>query len=171
MRAAPPISRKSAIQFVVFFGVVSLFADMTYEGARSINGPFLAFLGASATVVGLVAGLGELLGYTLRLVTGYLSDKTGRYWLFTFGGYALNLLAVPALTLAGQWPVAALLMITERVGKAIRSPARDAMLSHATGTLGHGWGFGLHEALDQIGAVSGPLLMAVAMSYNGDLQQ
>jgi MFS family permease len=155
---------RSAFRFVVLLGIVSLFADMTYEGARSITGPYLGVLGASGLVVGLVAGLGELIGYALRLASGYLADRTARYWTITLAGYALNLFAVPLLALAGRWEVAAALMIAERMGKAIRTPARDAMLSHATAEIGHGWGFGLHEALDQIGAVLGPLLVAAVLA-------
>jgi len=159
-----------ALKFVVLLGMVSLFADMTYEGARSITGPYLAVLGASATVVGIVAGFGELIGYGLRLVSGYLSDRTGRYWAITLVGYAVNMLAVPLLALAGNWPLAALLLIAERTGKAIRTPARDAMLSHATNELGRGWGFGLHEAMDQIGAVLGPLIVAAVLYLRGGYQ-
>jgi MFS family permease len=164
------ISAKSALMFVVLLGFVSLFADVTYEGARGITGPFLAILGANAAVVGLVAGLGELAGYALRLVTGYLADKTQRYWGLTIVGYGVNLFAVPLLALAGRWEVAAALMIIERVGKAIRAPARDAILSHATHKIGRGWGFGLHEFMDQIGAVSGPLIVAAAIYYKNDYQ-
>ena len=159
------VSKANALKFIVLLGVVSLFADITYEGARSINGPYLALLGASATTVGIVAGLGELIGYSLRLVSGYISDKIGRYWAITLLGYAINMLAVPALALAGRWEIAAMLMIMERVGKAIRTPARDAMLSHATKEIGRGKGFGLHEALDQIGAVLGPLIVAGVLYY------
>ena len=158
---------RRALKFVVLLGVVSLFADMTYEGARSITGPFLALLGASGAVVGFVAGFGELVGYGLRLVSGYLADRTGRYWGITLFGYGLNLLAVPALALAGRWEVAALLMILERTGKAMRNPPRDVMLSHATSRIGRGWGFGLHEALDQIGAVLGPLIAAGVLALHG----
>jgi MFS family permease len=154
------ISNKTALKFVILLGVVSLFADMTYEGARSITGPFLAVLGASGTIVGIVAGFGELIGYGLRLVSGYISDRTGKYWTVTLIGYFINLLAVPLLALAGRWEIAALLMIAERMGKAIRNPSRDAMLSHATQRIGRGWGFGLHEAMDQIGAILGPLIVA-----------
>jgi MFS family permease len=136
---------------------------MTYEGARSITGPYLGVLGASGLTVGLVAGLGELIGYALRLASGYVADRTARYWAVTLAGYTLNLLAVPLLALAGRWEVAAALMIAERVGKAIRTPARDAMLSHATTEVGHGRGFGLHEALDQAGAVLGPLMVAAVL--------
>jgi MFS family permease len=160
--------------FIVLLGIVSLFADMTYEGARSITGPYLGALGASGLAVGLVAGLGELIGYALRLVSGYVADRTARYWALTLVGYSLNLLAVPLLALAGRWEAAAALMIAERVGKAIRTPARDAMLSHATSEVGHGWGFGLHEALDQAGAVLGPLLLgavlAAGLSYRASFR-
>jgi len=159
--------KRRALVFVVLLGVVSLFADMTYEGARSITGPFLAILGASGAVVGFVAGFGELVGYGLRLVSGYLADRTGRYWGITLFGYSLNLLAVPALALAGRWEVAALLMIAERTGKAMRNPPRDVILSHATSRIGRGWGFGLHEALDQVGAVLGPLVAAAVLSAHG----
>jgi len=164
------VAKGTALKFVVLLGVVSLFADMTYEGARSITGPYLAVLGASATVVGLVAGFGELIGYGLRLVSGYLSDRTGRYWAITLVGYAVNMLAVPLLALAGNWEIAALLIVAERTGKAIRTPARDAMLSHATSEIGRGWGFGLHEAMDQIGAVLGPLIVAAVLYVRGDYQ-
>lgn len=158
-----PLSKGNAVKFVLLLGVVSLFADVTYEGARSVTGPFLQTLGANGTTVGIVAGLGELLGYGLRILSGYWADRTGRYWAFTMTGYALNLLAVPLLALAGFWQVAALLIIAERTGKAIRTPARDAMLSYATHQTGRGWGFGLHEAMDQIGAVTGPLFVAGAI--------
>lgn len=164
------ISKGSAIKFVILLGFVSLFADITYEGARSISGQYLAILGASGFVVGTVAGLGELIGYGFRLVFGYISDKTGKYWLFTFIGYAVNLLAVPLLALAGNWPLAASLMILERFGKAIRSPAKDAMLSYAAKTTGRGWGFGLHEAMDQIGAITGPLIVSLVLYYQGSYQ-
>lgn len=168
LRAGGTIGKGSALRFVVLIGITSLLADMTYEGARSINGPFLALLGASGTVVGLVAGSGELVGYFLRLVSGVISDKTGRYWTITLLGYAINLLSVPLLALAGRWELAALLMIAERVGKAIRVPARDAMLSYATMEMGRGWGFALHEALDQIGAVLGPAIVAAIFALRGE---
>jgi hypothetical protein len=114
-------------------------------------------LGASATVVGFIAGFGELMGYTIRLASGIIADKTKQYWTITFIGYFINLLAVPALALAGSWQMAAVLMILERTGRAIRNPSRDVMLSHASSSIGHGKAFGVHEALDQIGAVMGPL--------------
>ncbi|MDR7402816.1 MAG: MFS transporter [Armatimonadota bacterium] len=156
-----------ALRFIVLLGVVSLAADMTYEGARSVIGPFLGVLGAGAVVVATTSGLGELAGYGLRAVSGYLSDRTGRYWAVTGVGYAVNLLAVPLLALAGRWEVAAGLIVAERIGKAVRTPARDAMLSHAAAAVGRGWGFGLHEALDQVGAVAGPLLVAAILAAGG----
>jgi hypothetical protein len=125
-----------AFRFVLIIGIVNLFADMAYEGGRSITGPFLGSLGASATIIGVVAGLGEFLGYSLRSVSGYFADKTQRYWIATFLGYAVNVLAVPALALAGNWPLAAVLIIAERTGRAIRKPAVDTMLSYAGKTIG-----------------------------------
>jgi len=157
------LENRSAMTFVVLVGVVSLFADMTYEGGRSVIGPYLATLGASGMAVGFAAGFGELVGYGLRLFSGALADRTKRYWLLTFLGYGINLLAVPLLALAGHWNAAVGLSIAERLGKAIRTPPRDAMLSHATQSLGRGWGFGLHEAMDQTGATLGPLLMALVL--------
>jgi MFS family permease len=139
---------------------------MTYEGARSITGPYLAVLGASGAAVGIIVGLGELIGYSVRVISGYLSDKTGRYWLITFTGYIINLFAVPLLAIAGTWQIAALLIILERFGRAIRIPARDAMLSYATKHTGRGWGFGVHEAFDQIGAVGGPLIIAAVLFFH-----
>jgi len=163
-------SQRSAMMFIILMGIVSLFADMTHEGARSITGPFMALLGANATVVGFVAGFGELVGYVLRLPAGYIADRTGRYWTVTIIGYVINMAAVPLLALAGRWEVAAFLIILERAGKAIRNPARDAMLSHATLEVGRGWGFGLHEAMDQIGAMLGPLIVAGVLYFRGTYQ-
>ena len=162
------LPKPSALKLVLLLGIVSLFADMTYEGARSITGPYLAILGAGATAVGVVSGFGELIGYGLRLISGYLTDRTGRYWAITLVGYTVNLVAVPLLALAGSWQVAGLLIMTERVGKAMRVPARDAILSHATHEMGRGWGFGLHEAMDQVGAMLGPLAVAVILYFRGD---
>ncbi len=162
------MKRRHAVIFILLFGMVSLLADVTYEGARSITGPYLALLGAGAGIVGAVAGAGELIGYSLRFVFGYLADRTRRYWVLTIVGYALNLLAVPLLALAGSWQVAALLIVLERTGKAIRTPARDTLLSHATEQTGHGWGFGLHEAMDQIGALLGPLVVAGILARMGN---
>lgn len=167
---AQPTGR-SGLRFIVLLGLVSLFADMTYESARSVTGPYLAILGASATVVGIVAGFGELVGYAVRLISGYVSDRTGRYWPITIFGYAINLFAVPALALAGRWEVAVLLIVAERMGKAIRSPARDAMLSHASSQTGLGWGFGLHEAMDQVGAITGPLVLSAVLALDYGYRQ
>lgn len=161
------IRRKNAFRLIVLMGMVSLFADVTYEGARSITGPYLSLLGASAAAVGFVGGLGELFGYGLRLFSGYLADRTGRHWLIAILGYVVNLLAVPLLALAGRWEVAALLIVAERLGKAIRAPSRDAILSHASRQVGSGVGFGLHETLDQIGALTGPLVVAGVLYLRG----
>ncbi|HQR19774.1 MAG TPA: MFS transporter [Burkholderiaceae bacterium] len=165
---AESAERRSALRLVIVLGIVSLFADMTYEGARSINGSYLAVLGATGTVVGIVAGGGELIGYALRFWSGRLVDRTQRYWPILFIGFAVNLLAVPALALTGHWQAAAALMVLERVGKAIRTPARDVMLSYATTHTGRGWGFGLHEAMDQAGATIGPLIIAAVLAWRGD---
>ncbi len=162
-----PSTAATALTFVLLIGVVNLFADFTYEGGRSIMGPFLETLGASAFIVGVVAGLGELLGYSLRSVSGFLADKTHRYWIVTFVGYSINMLAVPALALAGIWPVAAALMIAERTGRAIRRPAVESMLSSTAPMLGSGWVFGLNETLDQAGATIGPLIVALVLFLKG----
>ncbi len=161
---------KAALQFVLLVGIVNLFADLTYEGGRGITGEFLEALGASATAVGFIAGFGELIGFGLRSVSGYFADRTARYWLLTFIGYAVNMLAVPALALAGNWPAAAVLIVAERTGRAIRKPAVDSMLSHAGESIGAGWVFGLNEALDQAGATIGPLVVALVLFLHGTYQ-
>jgi len=156
--------RAVALRFIVCLGVVSLFADMTYEGAYSIIGPFLKDLGANATQVGIIAGLGEMIAASLRYFSGKLVDRTRAYWGVAIFGYVLNLVVVPAMAFAGNWQMAALLVVMERTGKSLRGPARDVLLSEATGKVGHGWGFGLHAAMDQTGAVLGPLLMVAAVA-------
>src|SRR5919197_4352920 len=158
---------RSALHFVVIVGIANFFADFTYEGARGIIGPFLGSLGASAAIVGFVAGLGELMGYGLRSVSGYFADKSHRHWAFAFFGYAINMLAVPTLALTRQWPLAASLVVSERIGRGIRKPTVEAMLSYAGKSIGAGWVFGLNEALDQAGATIGPLLMALILYLHG----
>jgi predicted MFS family arabinose efflux permease len=161
-------TRKSnALKFVVSVGILSFFADFTYEGSRSILGPYLATLGASAAAVAIVTGFGELLGYGLRLVSGRLADSTRQFWPITIAGYVVQMAAVPLLALAGSWKMAAVLIVLERVGKATRNPPRDVMLSHAGSEIGRGWAFGLHEALDQFGALFGPLLVAALLARQG----
>jgi len=159
--------RRRAHRFVVAMGIVAMFGDLTYEGARSISGPYLAMLGASATAVGLVAGLGELVGYAMRVVVGWLADRTRAHWPLVALGYGINLVAVPALALTERWELAALLVVLERLGKAIRSPSKSTLLAGAAVHLGEGKAFGLEEALDQIGAVGGPLVVAGVMALRG----
>ena len=159
---------------VVGFGVVSLAADMVYEGARSVTGPLLASLGASAVLVGLVSGAGEATALLLRLVFGSWADRSGNYWTLTFAGYALTAICVPALAitpfLAGAGlALACVLILGERLGKAVRSPAKTALLAHAAGAVGLGRGFGVHQALDQIGAVAGPLVVAAVTAAAGTI--
>ena len=158
----------SAWRFVVWFGIVAMFADIVYEGARSITGPLLASLGASALVVGVVTGVGEAAALLLRLVSGPLTDRTGRFWAWTLAGYALTVVSVPLLGLASALWVASGLVIAERVGKAVRSPAKDTLLSHATAVTGRGRGFAVHEALDQVGALTGPLAVAGVLAVTGN---
>jgi predicted MFS family arabinose efflux permease len=153
----------AALKFVLLVGVMSFFADFTYEGSRSIIGQYLKVLGAGALAISAVTGFGELVGYGLRLVSGRLADRTQRYWPMTIGGYALQMAVVPLLALAGNWQVAAVLIVLERAGKATRNPPRDAMLSHAAKDIGYGRAFGLHEALDQFGAMFGPLAVVLVL--------
>jgi MFS family permease len=156
----PSVDRKAAYRFIVCLGVVSLFADMTYEGAYSGIGPFLNQLGVSAALVGIISGFGEMLAASLRYFSGKLADRTRAYWPIVIAGYALNLIAIPALAFVHSWQAAAVLIAIERMGKAIRGPARDVLLSEATEVVGHGKGFGIHAALDQTGAIIGPLIVA-----------
>jgi len=153
-----------AVKFVVMVGAMSFFADFTYEGSRSITGPYLGLLGAGAFTISVVSGAGEFIGYNVRLLSGRGADRTGRYWPITIFGYILQMSVVPLLALAGNWQVAAVLIIAERIGKGIRNPPRDAMLSHAARDIGYGRAFGVHEALDQFGALFGPLLVALVLA-------
>ena len=159
----------SAWRFVTTFGVISLLADIVYEGARSITSPLLASLGATAVVVGVVTGVGEAAALLLRVVSGPLTDRTGRFWTWAIAGYFLTVITVPLLGVVGVLWAAAALVIAERVGKAVRSPAKDTLLSHATAVTGRGRGFAVHEAMDQIGAFAGPLAVAAMLVvFGGD---
>ncbi|HTW33893.1 MAG TPA: MFS transporter [Rhizomicrobium sp.] len=160
--------KRSGLAFIVAFGIVSLWADMAYEGMRAISGPFLGTLGASGAIVGAVAGVGELFGYLLRLGSGRLAERTGAYWPIALAGYTIQMAAVPALALAGTWWAAAIFIVVERSGKALRNPAANTMMSRAGEHIGQGWAFGLHEALDQTGALSGPLIAALVLALHHD---
>ncbi|MDE2462758.1 MAG: MFS transporter [Alphaproteobacteria bacterium] len=155
------------IHFVLAFGVVSMFADMVYEGARAITGPYLATFGTSAAMVGFITGLGEAVALVFRIGTGRLSDRTHRYWALSISGYAITVIAVPLIALSQTFWQAAGLIVTERFGKAVRTPARDTMLAQAGTNLGRGWTFAVHEALDQVGAIIGPLIVAFMIALSG----
>ena len=163
--------RKSAFRFIVALGFVSLFADMTYEGAHSVIGPLLKDLGATGTQVGIIMGLGEMIAASLRYFSGRLADRTRAYWTITTLGYFLNLIVIPGLAFAGSWQVVALLVVAERTGKSLRGPARDVLLSEATEVVGHGKGFGLHAAMDQTGAVVGPVFVAISVARTHHFNQ
>jgi MFS family permease len=154
---------KKAMLLVLLLGIVSMAGDIVYEGARAVSGPFLYSLGATAAAVGFVSGFGELAGYGFRLLSGHLVDKTARYWLLVFLGYGM-IVAIPFLAFARHWQLAAVLLILERTGKAIRAPSREVIISSAGSTMGRGWAFGLHEAMDQVGAVVGPLIFTAAVA-------
>lgn len=159
-----------AMTFIILFGIVSLFSDMTHEGASSIRGAYLALLGASAGIIGFISGLGELIGYSMRYVFGKITDRTKKYWPMVIFGYILDILAVPALALVGEkgWIAAALLLVIQRMGKAIKKPAKDTIMSFAASQEGVGKSFGIQEMLDQIGAFLGPVFLYLVMLFKTD---
>ena len=156
-----------AMLFIILFGIVSLFSDMTHEGASSIRGIYLSLLGASAGTIGFFSGLGELIGYSMRYVFGTITDRTKKYWPMTIFGYILDVLAVPALALVGDngWIAACILLVVQRMGKAIKKPAKDAIMSFAASQEGVGKSFGIQELLDQIGAFLGPVFLYLVMLF------
>jgi MFS family permease len=154
------------MMLILLLGAVSLCGDIVYEGARAVTGPFLYSLGATAAVVGLISGIGEFAGYGLRLLSGHFVDRTSRYWVLVFIGYAL-IAAIPLMAFAGRWELAAFLVILERIGKGIRTPAREVIISSAGKEMGRGWAFGIHEAMDQIGAFAGPLIFTASIALSG----
>jgi MFS family permease len=153
--------------FIVLFGIVSLFSDMTHEGASSIRGAYLALLGASAATIGFISGFGELVGYSLRYVFGRITDKTKQYWPMTIIGYIVDVLAVPALALVGKngWILACAFIVIERAGKAIKKPAKNTIMSFAASQEGAGKSFAIQEVLDQIGAFLGPVLLYLVLLF------
>ena len=160
---------RGAVAFIVLMGIVSLFSDMTHEGGRSILGEYLNLAGASAATIGFVSGVGELCGYSLRLLSGFLADKTKKYWTLVIAGYALQVLAIPALALVPQngWVIACCLVILERIGKAVKKPAKNTLVSFAASEVGTGKGFAYQEFLDQLGAFLGPVILFVIASVKG----
>lgn len=159
-----------AMLFILLFGIVSMFSDMTKESAESIRGAFLSLMGASAATIGLISGLGELVGYSLRFVSGRFADRTRKYWPIVIAGYCLELVTIPALALVGEngWIAACILLVIQKFGKAIKKPAKDTVISFAASQEGAGKAFGLQELLDQFGAVLGPMLLYLVMLFKTD---
>jgi MFS family permease len=157
----------SAMAFIFLMGIVSMFGDMTHEGARSIFGGYLSLLGASAAAIGFITGFGELVGYSLRFITGMIADRTKKYWTMTILGYATNVIAIPCLALvpANGWVLAAFFIVLERMGKALRQPAKNTLLSFAASQNGLGKGFAIQEFMDQIGAFLGPVILFAVMAF------
>jgi len=160
-------SHKDAYFGIFLLGVVSLLGDVVYEGSRGIGPDYLGFLGATAVIIGLVGGIGDFLGYAMRLVSGLLVDATRAYWFFIFLGYGL-IVSIPLLGISTGLEVAILLVLLERLGKALRAPSRDTVLSMIAKGLGTGRAFGYHELLDQVGAIIGPLIIAALMFYSSN---
>ena len=161
----------NAINFIILMGIVSMFSDMTHEGAKSIYGAFLELLGASVQTISLVSGLGEFIGCSLILLTSYIENKTKKFWLSTYIGYIINVLAIPALALSSEkgWIFAVVMILMERVGRAIRKPAKNTLVSFAGADVGAGKAFALQEFLDQLGAFIGPLILTLTLSLKGGL--
>ncbi|MEM2856286.1 MAG: MFS transporter [Candidatus Nitrosocaldaceae archaeon] len=155
-----------AFRLILLLGLVSLTADMVYEGARSITGPYLLILGATAATIGLITGIGEMAAYGSRIIFGHIADKSGKYWTLMITGYMM-ILSLPILAFINRLDIASTLIVIERLGKSIRTPARDVIIANVASTIGRGKGFGIHEAMDQIGAITGPLIVAVLIYYKG----
>ena len=158
-----------AVAFLTLMGMVSLFSDMTHEGARSILGEYLNLAGASAASIGFASGIGELCGYSLRLISGFVADKTRKYWTLVIAGYVIQVLAIPALALIPEhgWIWACGLVILERIGKAVKKPAKNTLVSFAASEIGTGKGFAYQEFLDQLGAFLGPVILFVTAIVKG----
>jgi MFS family permease len=161
------VNFKDAYISIFLLGIVSLMGDIIYEGARGLVPDYLKFLGVSAFIVGFITGFGEFLGYGVRLISGVLADATKAYWFFIFLGYGL-IISIPILGFTNAWKIAVMLVLLERLGKAFRSPSRDAILSIVSKGVGAGKAFGIHEVLDQIGAVAGPIIVAALMFYTSN---
>lgn len=161
--------KSGAFSFIILMGIVSLFSDMTHEGARSILGEYLNLAGASAATIGFVSGVGELCGYSLRLLSGFIADKTKKYWTIVIVGYVVQVMAIPALALVPEngWVIACGLIIMERVGKAIKKPAKNTLVSFAASEVGTGKGFAFLEFLDQLGAFIGPVILFLIALVKG----
>lgn len=160
---------RDSLIFIILIGIVSLLSDMTHEGAKSIYGQFLNIVGASPKVISFVGGLGEFLGSALIFVTSIIASKTKKYWTMTIIGYTINLFCIPmlALTTENGWIYAISLILLERVGKAIRKPAKNTLVSFCSKNLGEGKSFALLECLDQIGAFIGPLVLTLVLYLKG----
>lgn len=152
---------------IIIIGIVSLFGDFTYEGARSIIPQYFTTLGGSVFLLGIVLGVSEFAGYAVRLLSGKIADKTKDYWAIMFIGYAINLFAVPLLAFSGNYITAAFLVFLERFGRGIRTPPKDYLISNAASAGKVGRAFAIEAGLDQAGAIVGPLAVSLILLYKG----
>ena len=163
---------RTAFLVFIFLSLVSLFADMTYEGARSMIGPYLEYIEAMAVIAGVVS-IGELVSYLSRGLGGFIagaSRSSKVYWALVYVGYGINLIVVPLMGLFGRWEIVLALIMIERLGKGLRAPARDVILSEVTKNIGRGKAFGFHELMDQLGAVLGPMIASFALYTRGYME-
>jgi MFS family permease len=162
-------TKRRVLLVFLLLGFVSLFADVVYEGARSISGAYLAELNAPAVAAATI-GVGEFLGLVFRLFSGYLAavfQSSTVIWGSTFLGYMLTAFSIPMIAYAPSWQSVVALYILDRLGKGLRAPTRDVILAEVSESIGVGKGFGIHELLDQLGAFAGPLLVSVLLTFYG----
>lgn len=157
-----------ALRNVIALGFVSFFTDVSSEMCFSILPTFILGLpGATRAILGLIEGLAEALSYSLRAVSGIISDRFRRRKAIVFVGYALSSAVKPLFSVA-QKPIDALIIrVSDRVGKGVRTSPRDALLSESVSEKRMGAAFGLHRTLDQLGAILGPVLASAFMLLLG----
>jgi MFS family permease len=153
---------------VIALGFVSMFNDIASEMVYPIIPLFLtSFLGASAAIVGVIEGIAEGTASILKVISGWLSDKTRNRKGFVASGYFLSTISKILLALASSWIFVLFARFTDRFGKGVRTSARDALIADSTNAENRGKAFGLHRGLDTLGAVIGPLFAILLLNYFG----
>jgi MFS family permease len=138
--------------------MVSLFTDLSSQMVYPLIPVFLTLIGASPATLGLIEGVAESTASLFRAFFGRLSDKLKKRKIFIIWGYGLSAISRPFFYFASHWTIVLTIRFSDRIGKAIRTPSRDALISTSIDQSIQGKAFGFHRAMDRIGAIGGPLL-------------
>jgi len=149
---------------VIALGAVSFLTDLSSEMIYPLLPLFLTtVLGTGAFAIGLIEGIAEMTASVFKIISGYLTDRSGRRRPYVVWGYTLSSMARPLIGLVRLWPLVLVIRFIDRIGKGVRTSPRDALIADVTDLRFRGWAYGFHRAMDHAGAIAGPLVAVLLL--------